>query len=117
MDIHKIIGRTFTSVGELPNREGIYLSDGKKKVIISHVRDCCERVDLEDIVGDLSDLVGHPILRAEERTSSPPTEGEDSSTWTFYELATILGSVTLRFYGESNGYYSETADVWEEDCL
>lgn len=111
MEISEIIGRTFTEVKEMNCRMGITLSGGRKMVFLSHEQECCEDVFLEDIVGDLPDLVGNPILRAEERSSDVPC-GE----WTFYELATIKGSVTLRFFGTGNAAYSLRADVWEEDC-
>ena len=69
-----------------------------------------------DIVGELKDLIGVPLLMAEEVTNAqdvnPPgvevPEDQDSFTWTFYKIATINGYVTLSWYGESNGYYNES---------
>jgi len=82
-----------------------------------HQQDCCESVYVEDIVGDLDDLVGSPLLLVEEVSNYEPEEpaddpyGERSETWTYYRLATAKGDVSIRWFGCSNGYYSESVDT------
>lgn len=92
-----------------PNTILFYAPDGECFVLY-HVQDCCENVEISDICGDLTDLQNNPILRAEARSQKGDANAE-SYTWTFFEFATVKGSVTIRFFGESNGYYSESADV------
>ena len=77
-----------------------------------HGQDCCESVRIGDIVGDLNDLLFSPILRAEETTDgyNVAPENADSYTWTFYTFTTRKGTVTVKWLGESNGYYSEGVD-------
>ena len=80
-----------------------------------HPQDCCETVTIDDICGELDWLQEAQVIRAEERshcgtTHDRPdsTDDDGSQTWTFYELVTTKGAVTIRWYGTSNGYYSES---------
>jgi hypothetical protein len=59
--------------------------------------------------------VGDPILIAEARISDKDRQSESDKVWqwTFYELATIKGAVTIRWYGSSNGYYSVSVSFCE----
>ena len=68
-----------------------------------------------DIVGDIKDLLNSPLLLVEEVTSEDINpkgvfvpKHQESFTWTFYKMSTIKGSVTISWYGESNGYYNES---------
>jgi hypothetical protein len=75
-----------------------------------HYQDCCESVTIEDVTGDWSDLYGHPLLVCEERTSDDFGEVYDHDLWTFYTFRSVGGSVDVRWYGTSNGYYSVSVD-------
>ena len=77
-------------------------TDGRE-FIMQHTPDCCDSVSIDSVVGDVQDLIGSPILLAEESSSDKTPEGfvheyePESQTWTFYKLATIKGYVDIRW--------------------
>lgn len=77
---------------------------------MNHNQDGCEAVWIEDICGDVADFVDAEVVSASVATSNNPN-ASDSGTWTFYQFRTTKGDVTIRWNGESNGYYSEEAEV------
>jgi hypothetical protein len=96
-------GHTITSINVGDVRITFGMSDGRT-IEMYHDQDCCEAVYVEDVIGDIHDLVGTPLLRAEERTEDEPAdEYGDIGMWTFYEFATIKGS------GRSAGMAPQTA--------
>lgn len=132
MDFAELQGKTLTKVEQIGDDVIRFEADDGKAYQLYHSQDCCESVIVESITGDLADLVGTPILLAEEATSNDdPADvtarkqaaraadpngyyyDDDSQTWTFYKLRTIKGSVDIRWHGSSNGYYSESVDFAE----
>lgn len=117
-----LLGKTFTNIEVSKDEDEIIFtcSDGAKYKMY-HEQDCCESVTIEDICGDIEDLLNSPILMAEDISNlcedKPGDEWDDSYTWTWYKLATVKGYVTIRWYGSSNGYYSERVDmaIWVDD--
>lgn len=122
--VNDLIGKTLTSVEQNGLYEIIFITDKGERYELYHQQDCCEEVEIEDVVGKLSDLVGTPILVAEEiisekipddvfekyRESHEDNYTANTFTWTFYKFATIKGYVDIRWHGISNGYYSESVD-------
>lgn len=130
-------GKTIIKVQDLePGSEQAFIncSDGTR-FQMTYYNDCCASCSIEEVIGDIDDLLGQEILLAEEVKSRDPHPDEQakrdkeesdwreqhprqdyigdyayrSETWTFYKLSTIKGSMTIRWYGNSNGYYSEKA--------
>jgi hypothetical protein len=110
-------GKTFVKVeGSVGSGEMLFVTAEGERFLFAHLQDCCETVDINDIVGDLQDLVGSPMLVAEEvkGATEPDEEHYESYSYTFYKFATLKGYVDVRWLGESNGYYSESVDLFVE---
>ena len=105
---NKVFNQVFQT--EKDRQEEIHFI-GEESYRMTHIRDCCENVYVESIVGDITDLIDTPIIEATETTETGEAGICDTYTWTFYNFRTIKGSVTIRWNGESNGYYSESVDI------
>ena len=116
----QMLGKTFVQVtGSVGSGEMLFETATGERFMFAHQQDCCESVDINDIVGDLQDLVGEPMLVAEEvkGATEPDEEHYESYTYTFYKFATRKGYVDVRWLGESNGYYSESVELFVEGVV
>lgn len=119
--IKLLLGEILASIDgmEVDSGSVIFTCASGKKFQMFHDQGCCENVSINDVIGDPNDLIGAPILLAEETSSDEdPADvnipgSRDSFTWTFYRIGTIKGDITLRWYGESNGCYSEKVEFEE----
>lgn len=138
--MEELEGLVFSKIVEGDDEIKFFTDDGDVYTM-HHLQDFCESVTLEEVIGDFEDLLGTPILESRESSSGDRKEAEmdlldgedyvmmklktfssgsndvyaaESETWTFYNFRTIKGSVTLRWYGTSNGYYSESVYITKE---
>lgn len=112
-----LIGKTITKIESVydcysDNRKNgverdaksiIFTMDDGTVLEMSHSQIGCEDVSVEDIIGDIQCLIGSPLTQAETVYQE---EWENYSAWTFCKFATVKGYVTIRWYGECEGYYS-----------
>lgn len=109
-----LLGKTLVDIKlEKDAEEALFTTNEGEVYRLYHQQDCCEFVSIEDIIGDPINLLNSPLTMAEEvEAANDPVDFKpefkpESYTWTFYKLATLKGYVTIRWYGQSNGYYSE----------
>lgn len=114
--MQSMVGKTLAEVQNCKeeSEDMLLIATDGTKLRFRHYADCCEHVRIQDVAGDVNDLVGTPLTMCEAVSSDEP-EGivceDDSHTWTFFKFATAKGYVTVRWLGESNGYYGETPEI------
>ena len=79
--IEIIKGMTMTAVRQVENDQIIFETIEGQTARLYHPQDCCESVYIEDVVGDLDDLIGSPILMAEQVTSDTNPEDIEKTCW------------------------------------
>lgn len=89
--------------------EVVLFFDNGMKAVFYHMQDCCESVRLEDF--NLQGELTGPIYEAYESVSDKGEQDYEHETWTFYRLATMNGTLFMRWVGSSNGYYGEGVDI------
>jgi len=104
-NINDFVGCIFTEI-DIIDDEILVFKTKDKTFYMLHKQDCCENVYISDIVGHLDTIRNSPILKASEDSNQNETN-DGSLTWTFYNISTVKGTVTITWRGESNGYYSE----------
>jgi len=117
MAITDMIGETLTHIDIDAGKNEILLTTNRGvRIKIYHAQDCCESVVIHDTQGNWHDLVGKVIIEAglaEDCKSPPPKDAEyvESHTWTTIKLSVDDATVISRWFGESNGYYSESVSI------
>ena len=116
--IENIVGRTISTVRLSTDGDELFLFfEGGGMAKLYHCQDCCESVVLEtNSLEELSPLEGQTVLTAEEVVDYHTTEYGDQQ-YTFYNIQGNQSNANLRWYGESNGYYSigVTVEVYDSE--
>lgn len=115
----KMIGQTPVEIdGMKEGSEAVRIKTAEgNELLLRYEQDCCASCSIAQVDGDPLDLLGAPLRMCELVDNDEPAreDYEESFTWTFVKFATVHGYVTLRWYGSSNGYYSEAPTAYYND--
>jgi hypothetical protein len=118
-EINYHLGKGIKKVVGLKQNSGEVMFICKDNYVVKmyHEQDCCESVYLDsaDSIDNNDDIYtdcNWCIMEIVDNVNrGGKREWTESFTWTFYKMKTNKGYDTLRWYGESNGYYSEKVDL------
>mgnify|MGYP001809990637 FL=1 len=92
-NISDLIGLTMKSVAKDNDMISFESIDGRK-FTLEHNQNCCEEVVIQEIVGDLTNLIGQPILcveKVEDESFSARVKFETNKGTVFISWEAILG--------------------------
>lgn len=116
INTHSLVGKTVTSIDA--DGTSFTTSDGKQ-YIMRHEQSCCEYVRHSHTIGRPKDLIGAPLIFANDDHAEPADHPNmakpscDSHTWTVFQFHTATARLEVWWLGESNGYYSEDVNLFE----
>ena len=106
VNVEALIGLTLRRCVRDGNEIHLYANNGLT-FSLGNPRDA----EIEDICGELVDLVGSPITMAEEESwDDDPSDDYSRLAWYYYKFATVKGYVTIRFEC-TDGYYASYAQL------
>ena len=107
---------------EVGSREVVIDTD-QGTIWLYHEQECCEQVELVDVTGDPEDIVGGVLVLFEKRThedmrlpKARKIKSKGSDPFTFYELRTTKGDVTLRWQKVTDTWYGTDVLVRFKDA-
>jgi len=105
---NSLLGKVITRIEVIDDRVEFYTKDNERFTLINFESWCGNDVEVwPDDDEDYNIILDSPILLAEETEDS-----NDAYFYSFYKLSTNNDSITMRFCGRSNGYYSEKMQLY-----
>ena len=100
-------GREIASAALVDDTVRLTFADGSRLAVFDDGQSCCESryITTDD---DLESLVGHKLVRIDEKPGPNVESGEpyaDEHETAFVEIGTDKGFVTLTTHNEHNGHY------------
>lgn len=93
--------------------EILITTESGRQILIYHAQECCEVVGIRSVSPDYTNAVKEIILSLNTTEMQFDSAESDSQTITVVELKTTGCTVVSVWFGESNGYYSESVDIAE----
>lgn len=118
VDLNSIEGKRIVAIEEAKEYITFFTECGMV-FSIYHEEECCETVYLADVCGHIPDLIDQKISIEEVSSDIDQVNELDTGErraeeqWTFYKINSLKCSVTLRFYGKSNGYYGMRVEFYQ----
>ena len=90
-EIELLLGRIVENI-DVKDEEIVFWCNNNRVFRMFHSQDCCESVSVEEVIGDINDLIGSPVVMAEERTQDDPNPSDHQSG----QATFCVGNVSAR---------------------